>query len=170
MSYYKEFENRIKQGLEAVGGYTYRLHDQQSGYFGSKNPCDFFHYSNPFFYLVECKAHQGNTLPWSCISDNQWDSMLEASKVPGVISGVFVWWTDYDETWYVPITVLNELRQRGYKSLNYRKYKDSCLYLLIDGTKKRTYFNYNFSRFISMKYVLRELQMNCKKYVDFYEE
>lgn len=170
MSNFKQFENNIREALERVGGVTLRLPDQQSGFYGSANPCDFIHYNKPFFYEIECKVHEGNTFPFSCVTDTQWKEMLEASNVNGVLAGIFLWWTDKDETWWIPITVMKELKDRGFKSLNYSRMCDTALYLNIEGTKKRKYFDYNLTRFMSMRYVLSEVANNPKKYVDIYSE
>ena len=85
----KDFEKVIKEAFEKVPGVSIdRLHDQMNGFAGSANISDFIMYKYPHEYYIECKSVHGNTLPFSNISKNQWNGMLEKSKIDGVFAGV----------------------------------------------------------------------------------
>ena len=88
----KDFENVIKRSFEKVEGVSIdRLHDQTTGFKGSRNICDFIVYKEPYEYYIECKSVHGNTLPFSNITDNQWTGMLEKSRIEGVFAGLICW-------------------------------------------------------------------------------
>lgn len=157
----KQFEEQIKKSFERVKGVSVdRLHDQTTGYLGSTNICDFIVYKKPYEYYIECKSVHGNTLPFSNITDTQWDGLLEKSKIEGVFAGVICWWIDKDVTKFIPIQTLQELKSLGYKSVrydagipDYLNYADSeyCM-VEIQGEKKRVFFDYD------MKELLDDIQ------------
>ena len=157
----KKFENVIRTAFEKVDGVSIdRLHDQTTGFKGSTNICDFIVYREPYEYYFECKSVHGNTLPFSNITDTQWQGMLEKSKIEGVFAGVICWWVDKDITRFIPIQILQMLKEEGKKSLNC--YWDSCVdvyntrYYIpeVKGKKKRVFFDYD------MKEFLDEIQSN----------
>ena len=67
----KKFEERFRTDYKRCFPNTliYRLPDQQSGYAGSgsANPCDFMCYPENCVLMVECKAHKGQSIPFSAI-------------------------------------------------------------------------------------------------------
>ena len=78
----KQFENVIKESFQKVSNVSIdRLHDQTTGFANSANICDFIVYKEPYEYYIECKSVHGNTLPFSNISDTQWNGLLEKSKI-----------------------------------------------------------------------------------------
>ena len=96
----KQFEKVIRESFEKVPDMlVVRLHDQTSGYAGSKNPCDFIMYHKPCMYAIECKSVHGNTLSIHSkpkpdhsgklqgfhgnITDYQWEQLSLMSKVKG---------------------------------------------------------------------------------------
>jgi len=64
---WKKFEAFFKKNwIDTVPeSFIYRLNDQMSGYMGSSNISDFICYKKPELFLIECKAHAGNTFPFS---------------------------------------------------------------------------------------------------------
>lgn len=146
----KDFEECIREACEAVADTSVtRLIDPQAGYAGIRNICDFIVYHYPTQFFLECKSIKGNTLNFkSDITKNQWDGMLEQSKVRGVVAGVIVWFIDHDQTIFVPIQSLEEMRQCGEKSFNVTKWSvDDWFH--IDGRKKRIYFEYDMEKFFA---------------------
>ena len=150
----KDFEAIVKESIERVGGaYILRLYDPQGGYVSVANPCDFVAYKRPQMFMIECKSVHGNTLPifsndpkkkYGNISNTQWEGMLAATEF-GVVAGVLVWWIDRDVTRFIPVQQLHSIRETGAKSIRYDlDIPDS---ILISGTKKRIYFDYDFSSF-----------------------
>ena len=121
----------------------------------SANICDFIVYKKPYEYYIECKSVHGNTLPFSNITDNQWNGMLEKSKIPGVYAGVICWWIDKDVTKFIPIQVLESLKSHwNDKSIRYDKdasfIQDSkdIHPIEIQGKKKRVFFEYDMDKFL----------------------
>lgn len=151
----KQFEDVIKKAFEKVEGVSIdRLHDQTTRYKGSTNICDFIVYKKPYQYYIECKSVHGNTLPFSNITDNQWNGMLEKSMIQGVKAGVICWWIDRDVTTYLPIQALKIIRDEiGDKSVSWsatlvvsdKGHKINLIEL--DGKKKKVFFDYDMNKF-----------------------
>lgn len=156
----KDFEKVIKESFEKVPNTSVvRLHDQTNGFAGSTNPCDFLIYHTPCLYALECKSVHGNTLPLSNITKFQWQSLLDMSKVDGVIAGVICWWIDKDVTKFIPIQVLEDEKYREAKSIRYDAdlglgFVNSNGILVpivqIQGKKKRVFFDYNMEEFFKI--------------------
>lgn len=151
----KQFENIIKEAFEKVPNTSVvRLHDQTTGYIGSSNHCDFIVYHKPVELHLECKSVHGNTFPFSNITDTQYKGLLEKSKVDGVIAGVIVWWADKDVTKFIPIQMLQALKNMGKKSIRYDEEVfcdsngDGYVTTTIEGKKKRVFFEYDMEAFL----------------------
>lgn len=144
----KQFEEQIKDAFRKLPDTTItRLLDPQAGFAGVRNICDFIVYHYPHQFYIECKSCYGNTLPFSNITDNQWEGLLEVSDIVGVVAGVIVWFIDHDETLFVPIKVLQQLKEDGGKSVNINKI-DRAVCCIIPGIKKRILFDYDLSGFV----------------------
>jgi hypothetical protein len=144
----KHFEAIIREAFERVDGVSIdRIHDQTTRYKGSTNICDFIVYKKPYEYYIECKTVHGNTLPFSNITDNQWNGMLEKSKIQGVTAGVICWWIDKDVTLFIDIRRLEYLRYIGLKSVRYYNEQWTDLIVPIKGKKKRVFFEYDMDKF-----------------------
>lgn len=161
----KQFEEVIKRAFLKVPEVSIdRLHDQTTGFANSSNICDFIVYKEPYEYYIECKSVHGNTLPFSNISETQWQGLLEKSRIQGVFAGVICWWIDKDVTAFIPIELLNDLKL-DHKSIRYdyiHDYANDDNDLLvhrlkpieIHGEKKRVFFDYNMIKFF--KEITRE--------------
>lgn len=144
----KEFEEVVKQAFEKVPNTSIdRIHDQTNGFRGSKNICDFIVYHYPNQYYIECKTVHGNILPFSNITDRQWQGLLEKSKIKGVIAGVICWWVDKDTTLFLPIELLNWLRNDCRKSIRYDAV--STVIYKLTGKKKRIFYEYDMREFFN---------------------
>lgn len=166
----KDFEGVLRECFERMADISIdRIHDQTNGYKGSQNICDFIVYRYPYQYYFECKSVHGNTLSihsipkpdkkgvlhgfYGDITDTQWEGLLEKSKIPGVIAGVICWWIDKDITLFIPIQVLQFMRDIGKKSIryddiyNYDGYPDM---IEIQGKKKRVFFDYDLEEFLNI--------------------
>lgn len=150
-NYGKKFERVIRESFEKVPDTSVtRLYDSTSGFVGVATPCDFIVYHYPYQYFIECKTVHGNTLPFSNITENQWNGLLEKSRIDGVIAGVICWWIDKDVTKFIPIQVLAWLDMVGYKSIRYdTRAPDKYIGEIIEitGKKKRVFFNYDMQEF-----------------------
>jgi len=152
-NYGKKFEDVVREAFEKVPGVSIdRLHDQTTKFKGtSANICDFIVYREPYEYYFECKSVHGNTLPFSNITNTQWNGLLQKSQIEGVFAGVICWWIDRDVTKFIPIQVLAWLDMSGYKSIRYDKgTPDKYIGDIIEikGKKKRVFFEYNMEGFL----------------------
>lgn len=144
----KDFEHEIEIAFRKYPNISIdRLHDQMSGFKGSTNICDFIVYWFPTLFYIECKSCYGNTLPFSNITETQWDGLLEKSKISGVVAGYIVWFIDHDKTVFIPAEYAKELKDDGAKSLNI-KYLDLDRCFTISGKKRRIMFTYNMASFL----------------------
>jgi len=150
----KDFEGIVKDCFDRLP-YTYalRLYDPQGGYASVANICDFAVSHIYRQYLIECKTVHGNTLPiyspdpkkkYGNISNTQWDGMIDAVKHnPCIVAGVLCWWVDRDMTLFLPIDYLAYQRNVvGRKSIRFDI--EDVGRVVINGTKKRVYFDYDF--------------------------
>ena len=163
----KDFEKEIRNSLELVPNVSVdRLPDPTGGYSGVRNICDYVVYHKPNIFFIECKCLYSNTLNYKgAITQNQWDGMLEKSKINGCVAGVAIWFIDYDVTAFVAIQDLVEHRNKGNKSLNILDITGdkSVPHFLIDGVKKRTMFKYLGESFL---YQLHNLSSKIWKEVN----
>lgn len=158
----KDFEKVIRKAFERVEGVSIdRLNDNTAGFKGIVGICDFIVYKKPYEYYIECKSVHGNTLPFSNITDNQWNGLLEKSKINGVFAGVICWWIDKDITAFIPIWYIDYIKRNHpeKKSINvnsmlkeseelekYINFKNPH-FIQIKGKKKRVFFDYDMDYF-----------------------
>lgn len=141
----KQFEKVIQQGFEKVPGVSIdRLPDQQSGYVGSRNICDFIVYKYPYQYYIECKTTHGNTFPLNRLT--QFSELVKKHYIKGVCAGVIIWWVDKDVTKFIPIDYFIYLHSRNKKSIRYDDINFQVI--SIQGKKKRIFFDYDMEQFM----------------------
>lgn len=151
----KKFEEVIKESFLKVPNVSIdRLHDQTTGYKGSQNICDFIVYKEPYEYYIECKSVHGASLPFSNITETQWNGLLEKSKIEGVFAGIIVWFVDKDVTKFIPIELLDVLRKSGDKSIRFNSLFIGVQTVTgfipvvdLKGKKKRVFFDYDMEEF-----------------------
>ena len=147
--------NRGKEAFLKIPGVSIdRLNDNTAGFKGIAGICDFIVYKMPYEYYIECKSVHGNTLPFSNITDKQWNGMLEKFNILGVNAGVICWFIDHDRTIYIPISELQFRKDKGEKSIRY----DVDCYTITDirGTKKRVFYEYDMNSFFQALAQLEE--------------
>ena len=115
MDYGKIWEQDFKK---AMGQTCIRLYDTTNGFAGVKNPCDFIYYLYPYYYLFELKSTQYNSLPFSNITDNQWQSMEYFEKVYGANPCIAVQFRKSRQCFIIPFNVIQRMKQAGEKSIN----------------------------------------------------
>lgn len=166
----KDFEAQVQAGFEAIPGVSIdRLPDPMAGYAGVKNICDFIVYKHPHQYYVECKSCYGNTMSinsndpkkrYGNITNNQWEGLLEKSKIPGVRAGILLWFVDHDVTYWLDIRLLQRWKDAGNKSIPYYPEwvdfteETDSQWSIIPGKKRRVLFDYDFTSF------LKEIEYN----------
>ena len=145
----KQFEAVIRTAMEKVPEISVdRIHDQTTGFRGSKNICDFIVYRWPYQYYIECKSVHGKSLSFSNITETQWKGLLQKSKIRGVYAGIICWFIDKDVTLYIPIQELDLLEKHGWKSI---PFNCPCVNGIreISGQKKRVFFDYDMKGFFN---------------------
>ena len=162
-SYGKEFEHQVYKNFSEIGNVSIdRIPDQVTKYRGSsRNICDFIVYDKPNLIYLECKTVHGSTLPFSNIRENQWNGLLEKSKIDGVIAGIMCWFIDHDITEFIPIQALEILKnEQNAKSLKWEtvfivsydedgKERERFHMPVIGGKKKRIMFEYDMKDFLA---------------------
>lgn len=146
----KQFEEKLKEQFEALPNtLCLRLYDITMGYKQINNPCDFIVYRKGTINLFELKAIHGSTLNFkSHIRDNQWNELLRYSYISGVNAGIICWYIDYDITIFLPIEYLQAMKEENYKSFNIRKDINKIPRVILDGDKKRVFFEYDLEKFL----------------------
>lgn len=152
----KQFEQRMREQFEKLDNtFVLRLYDVTMGYSNIDNPCDLIVYKDGTLNLFECKAIHGNTLNFKAhIRENQWDKLLEYSKIDGVNAGILCWFIDKGETLFLPIQDLEQLYLNEYKSFNFEYWVDGVLdkycknIYILNGHTKRIFFDYELEEFL----------------------
>ena len=120
----KKAEAKIRAWLDRPeDGYCFdRIPDQQTGFYGSTNICDFTLFRAPSLYYIESKATWGDSFPFSMLTDYQHDEMLKKSKIKGVSSFVIVLFASYQRAFILDIQDIEaQLQSKGRKSINIKK-------------------------------------------------
>ncbi len=148
----KKFEDVVKESfLKCLNVSIDRLRDAPKKMKNVDNPSDFIVYKYPHEIYVECKSHKGNTLPFACIREEQIKGMSEKSQIDGVLAGVILWFIDHDLTVWIPIQEVVDWQRRGAKSINIKDL-DHLQHIVIQGKKKRVYFDYDIEDFLRELY------------------
>jgi len=119
----KKAEAKIKEWLDKPEeGYCFdRIPDQMTGFYGSKNICDFTLFKQPCFYYIESKATWSDSFAFSMLSDNQRTKMLEKSNIEGVYSIVIFLFATYQRAFLFQVSDIQKLLDEGKKSVNIKK-------------------------------------------------
>ena len=137
----KVFEENWKKSFPNT--FIYRLKDDVSGYFGtSRNPCDFLCLPKDKLFMIEVKAHYGNTFPFSAFS--QYETLKSYAGCQNVLQGVMIWFIDHSRIIYVPIETITKMMKDGLKSVNINKL-DGYVYVDIPSKKKRVFLESDYS-------------------------
>lgn len=156
----KKFEDIVKQSfLKTLGVSIDRLRDVSYSRVRGRtthlknvdNPSDFIVYKKPHEVYVECKSHKGNTLPFTCIRDEQIEGMMRKIQIPGVKAGILLWFIDHDLTVWIPIQEVVDWQIRGAKSINIKDL-DYLKHIVVTGKKKRVYYEYDMNKFLEELY------------------
>lgn len=148
----KAFEQVFRENWKKSfpGTFLYRFPDQLSGYLGSHNPSDFIAFNNSTLYLIECKSHEGNTIPFTAIS--QHEILKSYVGLEGIRSGVVLWMIDHDRVIYVPADSITKMKADGKKSINIKTIDaDGYRYIEIPSVKKRVFMESDYT-------VMKDLQ------------
>ena len=141
----KEFERKFLEDWTRCfeNSFILRLYDPGFGMHGISNPCDFICFTHNRLYLIETKTIQGNTFPFSNLS--QYDKLLSYSSIDGLVAGVIIWYTERDKVFFVPIQTIKKMKEDGLKSVNVKTALDSYYVLDIPSVKKRVFMNSDYT-------------------------
>lgn len=138
----KKAEGKVREWLDLPeSGHDFnRIPDQLSGFYGSKNICDFYMYKYPYMYYIESKASYNDNMQFSMITEYQRTEMFKRSKIFGVRSIVVFLYATYKRAFILDIRdIQHQLDDpKGVKSLNIKKItKWSVPYVEIPTTPSR---------------------------------
>lgn len=116
----KMFEEDFKKGTELCqkSARFSRLYDTTNGFRGVANPCDFIAATRHGTVYIELKTTQSSSLPFSNISEHQWQELFIADRCKYALGGVLVYFSKHDMIKWYPMTQLVRLRNDGKKSIN----------------------------------------------------
>lgn len=119
----KKAEKKIKEWLDRPqDGYSFdRIFDQMTGFYGSKNICDFTLFKYPYKYYIESKATWGDRFDFSMLTATQHDGLLKKSLIPGVYGLVIVLFATYKRAFVLDIREIKNLEDSGKRSINITK-------------------------------------------------
>lgn len=119
----KDAELKIKSWLDRPeDGYSFdRLPDQMTGFYGSKNICDFTCFRAPYMCYIESKATWEDRFDFSMITPTQHEGLLKKSIIPNVFGLVIVLFATYKRAFVLDIREIHRLENEGIKSLNIKK-------------------------------------------------
>lgn len=144
-NYGKDFEEKFKSDwLEIPNATIDRLYDTMNGYKSISQISDFIGYIFPNIFYLECKVHEGNTFPFSNLT--QYDKLLTKVNIPGVRTGVVLWMIDHDVIVYLPISSIYKMKQDNKKSFNIKMLQTNEYKIItIPTSKKRVFLKANYS-------------------------
>ena len=119
----KDAEKKIQGWLSRpIDGYSFdRIPDQLTGFYGSKNICDFTCYKHPYMYYIESKATWNDRFEFSMLSDTQRKGLLAKSTIDGCHGWVIVLFATYKRAFVIDIREIARMIQSGVKSVNILK-------------------------------------------------
>lgn len=119
----KQAEAKIDQWLNRPDdGYSFdRIKDQMTGYWGSKNICDFSCFRSPYLWYIESKATWEDRFDFNMITETQHDGLIDKSKIHNVFGVVIVLFVSYKRAFMIDINEIERLLQSGKKSINIKK-------------------------------------------------
>lgn len=124
----KKAEARIKEWLDKPDiGYSFdRIPDQMTGWFGSKNICDFTLFTSPYMFYIESKATYHDRFDFSMLTPTQYEGLLNKSKIKNVFGIVIVLFASYKRAFILDIQEIEKLKASGKQSLNITKIDKWC--------------------------------------------
>lgn len=119
----KKAEAKIKEWLDRPDkGYCFdRIYDQMTGFYGSKNICDFTLFKSPYMYYIESKATWEDRFDFNMITETQRDGLLSKSKIHNVFGIIVILFASHQRAFILDINDIKQLQANGKKSINIKK-------------------------------------------------
>ena len=148
----KIFEDKFKEDWKKCFRKTlvYRLVDQVSGFkTTSQNACDFLCFPGKKLFMIECKSHDGASIPFSVIP--QYERLLEYKDFENVVPGIVIWFKEKDKIIWVDINTAEKIYNDGNKSIQLKMFTDKTYDLKeIPSIKKRVYLEADYSYIVDL--------------------
>lgn len=114
----KIFERNFKASIPSDVFY-YRLRDSTASFYGggdgsnirfqAQNMCDNILFGNRTLFLCELKSHNGKSVPFNCVRQNQIDQLTASAKFPFIIPVLVIFFPDVERCFAVHINDWNNL-------------------------------------------------------------
>jgi len=148
----KIFEDSFKENWKRCfpNTFVFRLVDQVSGFkTTSRNPADFLCLPSKKLFMIECKSHDGASIPFSDIP--QYERLLEYKNFENVIPGIVIWFKEKDKIIWVDISVAEKIFIDGNKSIQLKMLTNKTYDLKeIPSNKKRVYLEANYTYLVGL--------------------
>lgn len=143
----KKAEAKIREWLDKPEiGYSFdRIPDQMTGWYGSKNICDFTLFKSPYMYYIESKATWESRFSFNMITDMQFSGLIAKSQIANVFGLIIVLFASHKRAFILNIEDINDLMNKGTKSINIDKIdKWAIPYIEIETicNSRKTYLDY----------------------------
>lgn len=148
----KIFEDRFRENWKKSFPKTfiYRLADQVTGFKNtSQNPCDYLCFPGDKLFMIECKSHDGASIPFAAIP--QYERLLEYKNYKNVCPGFVIWFKEKDIIIWVDIAVAEKIFNDGNKSIQLKMLTDEKYDLKkIPAVKKRVYLDADYTFLVNL--------------------
>ena len=142
----KQFEERFKEDwIRTMPESSIdRIYDQVSGNKTISNISDFIGYKKPNIFYLECKSTRENTFNFKKLT--QYEKLTGKVGIPGVRTGVVIWFILHDRVIYVPIKTITKMKEDGLKSVNIREIDNTDYrFINIPSKKLRVFMESDYS-------------------------
>ena len=100
-------------------------------------------------FLIECKSHKGNTIPFTNLRQHDLLKTYEQCAITGYIC----WFIEHDKVIFIPTKTISKMKENGLKSININKL-GGYEYIEIPSEKKRTFLNSDY-RILNFSWQIR---------------
>lgn len=111
----KIFERNFKASIPPDVWY-YRFRDSPASFgqgtqtrFATSNICDCLLFGNKTLFLCELKSHNGKSIPFNCVRENQVEQLTAAEKFPFIVPALVIFFPDVERCFVVHINGWNNL-------------------------------------------------------------
>lgn len=146
----KQFENKFKQDFKkSTGGEIDRIYDTMGNY-KTSNICDFIAYKMPNIFYLECKSCLGGNFNFCKLS--QYEKLKAKVGIPGVRSGVVLWFREYSKIFYIPTKTITKMKEDGKKSIQvFKSIEEGYRIITIPTIEKRVFLEGDYSCLLNLE-------------------
>ena len=152
----KKFEQQFKKCAEsAKGAWVYRFRDGTGSWgggdktrFQASNICDFEVFYKRTLFLIELKHHQGASIPYSAIRQNQISGLAKAAETDWIMSGFLIFFRNKERVFFVDaLSVENHFFNSGRKSIPFSWCQENGIE--VETLKVRTSYKFNIEKLLN---------------------